>query len=197
MTGLGWLDRAYGSWDKTICDWWSYAAGWGNYTALGPFFVAAPADHALPTRAVVTARTYATAGVRGHPVPTGRLADTFYLRQCSRITDQGDQPDKLIWRIPQMIRSLLAPGSATVLNDAPHRLEPGDIISLGTPGGSVITAKSQGFYDFVDIVLFWWSSRDWHDVFFGKDKELYLHHGDQVFFWAQGLGYQRHDVRRR
>jgi hypothetical protein len=37
---------------------------------------------------------------------------------------------------------------------------------------------------------------DWHDFFFDSDAELYLNPGDEIFLWAQGLGYQRHVVRR-
>ena len=37
---------------------------------------------------------------------------------------------------------------------------------------------------------------DWHNVFFDKNAGLYLHDGDEVFFWAEGLGFQHQKIRR-
>jgi len=45
-------------------------------------------------------------------------------------------------------------------------------------------------------VLFWWNPVDWHDVFFDKNAGLYLHDGDKVFFWAEGLGFPHQEIRR-
>ena len=95
--------------------------------------------------------------------------------------------------ILKMLRSLLTPDSVFHIGGRNARLEPGDIISLGTPGGTVLTARPQGF---VDFLLFWRGPRERHDVFFHKDAAHYLHHGDEVFFWAEGLGCQRLRIRR-
>ena len=31
------LDELLGDWNENICHWWSYAAGFGDYIAIGPF----------------------------------------------------------------------------------------------------------------------------------------------------------------
>jgi hypothetical protein len=59
----------------------------------------------------------------------------------------------------------------------------------------VLTVTDRGLLRFLDRVLFWWDALDWHDAFFGKDHENYLHEGDQIFLWAEGLGFQRNLVR--
>ena len=75
------------------------------------------------------------------------------------------------------------------------RLDPGDVVCLGTPGGTVITSRPQRLIDLLGVVLFWLGPLDWHDLFFGNSRN-YLHNGDEVFFWAEGLGFQRHSIRR-
>jgi hypothetical protein len=49
----------------------------------------------------------------------------------------------------------------------------------------------------LDFLLFWWRPHDFHDAFFEPDGELYLRHGDQLFLWGEGLGYQLHGVVRQ
>ena len=191
------LDRALGSWDRTTCRWWSYAASWVDATAIGPFFVAAPTEPGLPTRAVVSARSYAAPEVRDAPVPAGRDRDVLYLRQCALVSDDPAYSDGLIWSLPAIIRSILAErANALHFSDSPIELEPGDVICLGTPGGTVITSRPEAQVAFLRALLFWWRPRNFHDAFFGTDTGLYLRHGDEVFFWGAGLGYQHHVIRR-
>ena len=111
-------------------------------------------------------------------------------------TEEKGDPDRLIWNIPQILRSILAPDSALQFMEGIPRLEPGDIISLGTPGGAVITAKPYQLFNILEKMVFWWDPVDWHNAFFGDDGGLYLHHGDELFFWAEGLGFQHHRIRR-
>ena len=196
LTGDEDLDRALGFWDETTSAWWSYAAGWGNYASVGPFFVTAPADSTFPGRAVISARTYGDERTRQAPVPKGREQGSLYLRQCSMATEEKGDPDRLIWNIPQILRSILAPDSALKFMEGTPQLEPGDIISLGTPGGTVITAKSYQLFNILEKMVFWWDPVDWHDAFFGEGGGLYLRHGDELFFWAEGLGFQHHRIRR-
>ena len=47
-----------------------------------------------------------------------------------------------------------------------------------------------------DKVLFWWNARDWHDAFFSKNVANYLHEGDALFLWGEGLGCQRLPIHR-
>ena len=192
LTGDEKIDRQLGFWDKETCLWWSYAAGWGDFAGLGPFLVAAPQDSRLPDRMMLAGRSYAPESVRGHPVPPGHAPGTLYLRQAVIVSGREGYADSMIWTIPQIIRSALAPDNALDFMTAPRTLHPGDIISLGTPGGTVITAKSKTVVDLADALLFWWKPLDWHDAFFGGTEALYLNPGDEVFFWAEDLGYQRH-----
>lgn len=196
MVGDDFIDRVLGRWDANTCQWWSYAASWGDYAALGPFFVAAPRDHSFPERNIITARSYAAPATRGVDIPAGVETGPLYVRQASTATTRPDHPDRLIWQVPDLIRSLLAPDSALDIGGPQARLRPGDIIATGTPGGTVITASSQAFYKATSTMLFWWDADQWHDKFFGKDEELYLHPGDEVFFWAEGLGCQQLDIQR-
>ena len=196
LTGQESVDRAFGFWDEETCRWWSYAAGWGNYASIGPFFVAAPADVAFPARAMISARSYGPAATRGAPIPRGHAEGVFYLRQCAEATEDPADPRRTIWTVPQIIRAILAPDNALKPTEEPARLEPGDILCLGTPGGTVITSKPQRVLDLAGKLLFWWKPTDWHDAFFDKDTALYLRHGDEVFLWAEGLGYQRQPIRR-
>jgi 2-keto-4-pentenoate hydratase/2-oxohepta-3-ene-1,7-dioic acid hydratase in catechol pathway len=196
LTGNKRNDRAVGLWSSETCAWWSYAASWGNYASLGPFFVSAPSDVGFPARALISARSYGAASKRPVKPPKGRDDGALYLRQCSITTEEDGYQDKLIWDIPQIIRSILEPNSALEFMDGAPRLEPGDIICLGTPGGTVITGKSPRLVNFLNAALFWWNPRDWHDVFFDEGAGLYLHDGDAVFFWAEGLGFQHQEIRR-
>jgi 2-keto-4-pentenoate hydratase/2-oxohepta-3-ene-1,7-dioic acid hydratase in catechol pathway len=185
------LDAALGIWDESTCHWWSYAASRGSDTSVGPFFVARGPDTRLLPRAVVSARSYATPEVRGARIPRGRTPGVLYLRQCSVTTEEAPHSDRLIWAIPQLIRSILAPDNALRFFEDPVRLEPGDLICLGTPGGTVITVKPYTLFDTLEDVVFWWRPKDWHDMFFEADAGLYLHPGDELFLWAEGLGFQR------
>ena len=141
---------------------------------------------------MLTGRSYGPAAVRGQPVPADHTPDTLYLRQAVIVSGREGYTDRMIWTIPQIIRSSLAPDNALDFMPAPRTLHPGDIISLGTPGGTVITTKSKTVVDWADALLFWWEPLDWHDAFFGGTQALYLNPGDEVFFWAEDLGYQRH-----
>jgi hypothetical protein len=58
----------------------------------------------------------------------------------------------------------------------------------------VITVKPKVVVDVADALLFWWEPLDWHDAFFGGTEAMYLNPGDEVFFWAEDLGYQRHQL---
>ena len=70
------------------------------------------------------------------------------------------------------------------------------MIALGTPGGITLTVRGRGMIRFLNKVLFWWNALDWHDAFFGKDVANYLHEGDALFLWGEGLGCQRLAIRR-
>ncbi|MBL0715984.1 MAG: fumarylacetoacetate hydrolase family protein [Desulfosarcina sp.] len=192
LTGDENIDRRLGFWDRETCRWWSYAAGWGDFAGMGPFLVAAPQNGALPDRMMLAGRSYAREAVRGRPIPPGQAVDTLYLRQSVVVSEEKAYADRMLWTIPRIIRSILAPDNALAFLAAPLTLHPGDIISLGTPGGTVITAKSQTVVNLADALLFWWEPLDWHDAFFGGSEGMYLNPGDEVFFWAEGLGYQRH-----
>jgi 2-keto-4-pentenoate hydratase/2-oxohepta-3-ene-1,7-dioic acid hydratase in catechol pathway len=196
LTGDEDIDRALGLWNSETCVWWGYAASWGNYASLGPFFVSAPPDWSFPARALISARSYGAFSKRPFKPPQGRDDEVLYLRQCSIITEEDGHQDKLIWEIPRIISSILGPDSALTFREGTPALEPGDIICLGTPGGTVITAQSRQRVNLLRKVLFWWNPMDWHDVFFDKNTELYLHDGDKVFFWAEGLGFQHQEIRR-
>lgn len=194
LTGNEKIDRQLGFWDKETCRWWSYAAGWGDFAGLGPFLVAAPHSRALPDRMLLTGRSYAPEAVRGQPLPPGHKTDTFYLRQSVIVSTREGYTDRMLWTVPQIIRSTLAPDNALDFRPQPLTLYPGDIISLGTPGGTVITVKPKAVVDLADALLFWWEPLDWHDAFFGGTEAMYLNPGDEVFFWAEDLGYQRHSM---
>ena len=192
LTGNEAIDRQLGFWDKETCHWWSYAAGWGEYAGLGPFLVAAPQPSALPDRMMLAGRSFAAETVRMQPIPSGHTNDTFYLRQAVIVSSRDGYHDRILWTVPQIIRSTLAPDNALDFRPPPRMLHPGDIISLGTPGGTVITVKPKAVVDLADALLFWWEPLDWHDAFFGGSEAIYLNPGDEVFFWAEDLGYQRH-----
>ncbi len=195
LTGNEAIDRQLGFWDKETCLWWSYAAGWGDYAGLGPFLIAASTEPSLPERMMLSGRSYAPETVRGLPVPPDHAPDTFYLRQSVIVSSRDGYTDRMLWSVPQIIRSVLAPDdNALDFQPGPRTLHPGDIISLGTPGGTVITVKPKAVVDLAGALLFWWEPLDWHDAFFGGNQAGYLHPGDEVFFWAENLGYQQHRI---
>jgi len=185
------LDRAFGFWDQTTCRWWSYAASMVDATSIGPFFVAAIEEDETGDRAVISARSYADEHERDAPVPGARKPNRLYLRQCARMTERSNYVDRLIWNLPQIVRSILTPDvNALRFGDFVPRLEAGDVICLGTPGGVVITSMPQGQFSLLEALLFWMKPSDWHDAFFRRTRGYYLRQGDQVFYWAEGLGYQ-------
>ena len=189
------VDLLLGNWTQTTCAWWGYAASLGDFAAIGPYFVAAGGEDRLPPRALLAARAFGPEEARGAPVPSGRTDGSYYLRQCSRVTTDPSSEDALLWNVPAIVRGILSPGSALHFEEGSRKLERGDVVALGTPGGIVLTARHHSFYRMLGKVLFWWSAIDWHDAFFGKDLALYLREGDRTFFWAEGLGYQNLLVR--
>lgn len=192
LTGDPEVDQLLGAWNEEICEWWGYAASQGNYAALGPYFIAAkPGESGLRPRSIAAARTYAPGDARAIGPPPDHPPGVLYLRQCARVSTGADYADQLVWDVPAVMRSILAPGSVLDLGSGPARLERGDVIALGTPGGVALTVKRSGLVRLLDRVLFWWDSLDWHNVFFRADKANYLYEGDEVFLWGEGLGYQR------
>ena len=187
------LNALVGMWDEETCHWWSHAAGWGRLTTVGPVFVAARPGESFPPRASAAARSYAPRPPRSHPAPTGTTTSTLYLRQLSTTTEDAGHPDALVWSVPRILRSIVAEDNALAfLGDL--RIERGDIVALGTPGGVALTAPPRRLATLGRTLLFWRSPRDWHDAFFEPDAGRYLHPGDQLFLWAQGLGFQHHAV---
>lgn len=190
------LDLALGNWGRDVCAWWSHAASCGDFTALGPFFVAHTPGAALPDVPLVTARTYAGTDVRGFD-PGGEFPrDAFLLRQASLATERASHPERMIWGLDAIFRSILRGDGVLALPDGERRLMPGDVVALGTPGGVALTAKSQFVVTLLRVFLSTFTPIDWHDKFFDQAKEHYLHHGDQVFYWGEGLGYQQHLIER-
>ncbi|HET9480643.1 MAG TPA: fumarylacetoacetate hydrolase family protein [Candidatus Polarisedimenticolia bacterium] len=190
LTGDPQVDRIIGGWNETTCAWWSYAASQGDYAALGPFFVAASGTPSFPPRAVICARSYAPEAQRGAEIPGDRESDTLYLRQCARVTDDPLHPDRMLWSVPEVLRGALLPGGALALGSQADRLETGDVVALGTPGGIALTVRRTRMLRMLDRILFWWDARDWHEAFFGRDAPLYLREGDRLFLWGEGLGFQ-------
>ena len=186
------LDAQFGIWDSVSASWWSHAASWGRYTSIGPFFVAASSTSDWTERAMISARSYSERAVRASDLPEGYSTDGFYLRQCSLTSELADENDRLVWNAAQIIRSILAPKNALEFLGEKRLLEQGDIISLGTPGGVVITSSvPANVFDTLEDVFFWRKPLDWHDTFFSGKEHLYLRHGDELFLWAEGLGFQR------
>lgn len=192
------LDEALGEWDRETCQWWSYAAGWGRYSNLGPFFETAmtAAEPTIPPRPILSARSYSLHD--GHrDIPAFLHPDIFYLRQGSLVTGEPDQPDALIWEVPAIIRSILNPvDNALAFNGTAPVIEAGDIISLGTPGGTTITAKPGWAVGLLRGLLFWNKPEDWHSFFFQQNEDYYLQEGDELFLWAEGLGFQQFRIRK-
>ncbi len=58
----------------------------------------------------------------------------------------------------------------------------------------MITVKSKTVVDLADALLFWWEPMDRHDAFYGATEAMYLKPGDEVFYWAEDLGYQQHRI---
>ena len=196
LTGDPHVDQVIGRWDEATCEWWSYAASQGNYAGLGPYLVAAEPGAPFPEPALACARSYATEDVRGVEPPRGRQPGELYLRQLARVTLTEDDPDRLIWDPPAVLRAILLPNSALRQASEERRLEAGDIVALGTPGGIALTVNRSRGLDFLQKVLFWWDAIDWHDAFFGRDRSNYLQPGDEVFLWGEGLGYQHGSIQR-
>ncbi len=193
-TGEPALDAALGAWDPVTCAWWSYAAGLGTTTAIGPYFVLAEPGAPLETRALAAARSYAASGERGVDPPVDSGPDRLLLRQASVCTADSAHPEALIWDVPAIVRSILAADSVLNSPSQPAVIDRGDILCLGTPGGTVITAKSQGLFEILSFFLSTWTPFDWHDAFFGDDAGLYLRTGDRLLLWADGLGAQLHTI---
>jgi 2-keto-4-pentenoate hydratase/2-oxohepta-3-ene-1,7-dioic acid hydratase in catechol pathway len=196
LTGDADTDLILGNWDDETVAWWSYAASLGDFTACGPFFIATEGEPSMPPHDLMCARTYGTSKDRGFPIPGDRQPELFYLRQCSRASEDAGSPDKQLWTVPQILRAALDPKQALASTPASDRLYRGDVIALGTPGGITLTVRGRTFYRILGKVLFWWNARDWHDAFFGKDVANYLHQGDRLFLWGEGLGCQNLAIRR-
>jgi len=196
MTGNASTDLILGNWTPDTVSWWGYAASLGDFTAVGPYFLASnPGDH-MPTHALLCARSYGPSGSRQYPIPGERAAQVLYVRQCSRASEEPGAQDRMLWRVPQIVRAALDPDGALAPTHDATKLQAGDVLALGTPGGITLTVSGRGWIRFLNTVLFWWDALDWHDAFFGKDIANYLHEGDALFLWGEGLGCQHLDIRR-
>lgn len=195
LTGDANIDLVLGNWTPDTVQWWGYAASLGDFTAVGPYFVASSGGPAMPAHALVCARSYGPSAKRLHKIPGKREPNTFYLRQCARATEDPQSPDRMLWRIPQIVRAALDPAGALAPTHDATKLQLGDVIALGTPGGITLTVGSRRMIRFLNRILFWWNALDWHDAFFGKDIANYLHDGDALFLWGEGLGCQRLSIR--
>ncbi|HKY50420.1 MAG TPA: hypothetical protein VJP45_04115, partial [Candidatus Limnocylindria bacterium] len=194
LTGDADTDLVLGNWTPESVSWWGYAASLGDFTAVGPYFVAHEGQASMPSHALLCARSYGESATRRFPIPDDREPDRFYLRQCSRATEDEGARDQLLWRIPQIVRAALDPAGALAPTHDATKLQAGDVIALGTPGGITLTVGNRKMLRFLNRVFFWWDSRDWHDAFFEKDIENYLHEGDALFLWGEGLGCQRLEI---
>jgi 2-keto-4-pentenoate hydratase/2-oxohepta-3-ene-1,7-dioic acid hydratase in catechol pathway len=188
--GDEYLDKVLGIWNEKTCQWWSYAASWGKFTSIGPFLVACQEDFLFQPRGLISARSYGPDAERKFPIPDNNSEDILYLRQCSMLTVDKNYPDRIIWDIPEIVRSILEPGSALSFMDPAPSIEAGDIICMGTPGGTVITSKPYYIFDIAEDVAFWKEPLFWHDKFLRDNSYLYLHQGDKLFLWGEGLGFQ-------
>jgi len=195
LTGDADTDLILGNWTPDSVSWWGYAASLGDFTAVGPYFVANDGERTMPAHALIAARSYAPSEGRLYPIPGEREPNRFYLRQCSRASEEPGAPDRMLWRIPQIVRAALDPDGALAPTHDVTKLQSGDVIALGTPGGITLTVRNRGLLRFLNKVLFWWNARDWHDAFFGRDIANYLHAGDALFLWGEGLGCQRLPIR--
>lgn len=185
------LDGTLGIWDETTCHWWSYAASWGHYATYGPFLVAASGRDAFPPRMILSARSYSSAAERSVPPPQEVPQDQLLLRQAAVTTLAEDYPDALIWDIPTILRSLLDPAdNALAFTEDTPVLYAGDLVSLGTPGGTVISAKPWWLLPVAENLLFWKDPVYFYKMFFAPTEGDYLYPGDELFLWGEGLGYQ-------
>ena len=189
------LDELLGDWNENICHWWSYAAGFGDYIAIGPFFVSARDLNLQESVGMISARSYK--GERSLPC-AGSTGNAFALRQCSPATTASNHPDAMLWDLPQIIHSILNPDS-NALGFDPHNLQlnTGDIIMLGTPGGTILTGKPQWMVNLLLKVFFWRTPKKWHDWLFERTHSYYLYEGDEVFLYADHLGYQLHRMEKK
>lgn len=183
------LDQSLGVWDEKTAMWWSYAASFGGIHSIGPFFVEAEQKDFVPDRIVIGARSFGDD--RPTQVPIDYMANTLYLRQLALTTESKNARDGLIWSLSDIIRSILSPSSALQFYDKSLEIKKGDIISLGTPGGTVITVKSPKVFRIVEDIAVWLDPIDWHNLFFKGDKQLYMENNDSTFMWATGLGFQK------
>lgn len=185
------LDGTLGIWNETTCHWWSYAASWGHYTTYGPLLVAASNRTAFPPRMIVSARSYSSSAERPVRPPQDVPLDQLLLRQATVTTLEEGYSDALIWDIPAIIRSLLDPADNALAfaGEVPVLLA-GDLIALGTPGGTVISAKPWWLLPMAEDLLFWKGPEGFYDMFFAPTEGYYLHPGDELFLWGEGLGYQ-------
>jgi 2-keto-4-pentenoate hydratase/2-oxohepta-3-ene-1,7-dioic acid hydratase in catechol pathway len=184
------LDGTLGIWDETTCHWWSYAASWGHYATYGPLLVASGGD-TFPPRMILSGRSYSSAAERSVPPPQEVPQDQLLLRQAAVTTLAEDYPDALIWDIPTILRSLLDPAeNALAFTGEAPVLYAGDLVSLGTPGGTVISAKPWWLLPFAENLLFWKTPVDFYRMFFAPTEGDYLYPGDELFLWGEGLGYQ-------
>jgi 2-keto-4-pentenoate hydratase/2-oxohepta-3-ene-1,7-dioic acid hydratase in catechol pathway len=185
------LDGTLGAWDEMTCHWWSYAASWGHYAAYGPFLVASSETSELPPRMIISGRSYSSSAERSISPPQSVPKDQLLLRQATVTTIAEDYPDALIWNIPTIIRSLLDPaGNALAFTGEAPVLHAGDLIALGTPGGTVVSAKPWWLLPMAENMLFWKGPEDFYKMFFNPTEGDYLHPGDELFLWGEGLGYQ-------
>ena len=183
------LDERLGIWDEQTSMWWSYAASWGGIHSLGPFFVSAENKNSIAERLVIGARSFGENRVS--QTPEEFLSETLYLRQLALTTQRENASDGLIWSLPDIVRSILAPDSALEFYSKDLEIKKGDIISLGTPGGTVITVKAPKVFRIVEDIAIWLKPIDWHNLFFKGDAQLYLEANDSIFIWATGLGFQQ------
>jgi 2-keto-4-pentenoate hydratase/2-oxohepta-3-ene-1,7-dioic acid hydratase in catechol pathway len=197
LTGDSDVDLVIGKWDAASVAWWSYAASLGDFTSVGPYFVASDGRSGLPDCDLIGARTYGwiEGPERGFAIPEGREAGRYYLRQAARPTETAGHRDSLLWRVPQIVRAALDPEQALASTPDATILNAGDVIALGTPGGVTLTVRGRSFYRILGMLMFWWNARDWHDAFFANIAD-YLHAGDRLFQWGEGLGCQSMAIRR-
>lgn len=185
------LDGTLGTWNEMTCHWWSYAASWGRYAAYGPLLVASSDKNKFPPRMILSGRSYSSSAQRPASPPQSVPKDQLLLRQAVVTTFAGDYQDALIWNLPTIIRSLLNPaGNALAFTGEAPVLYAGDLIALGTPGGTVVSAKPWWLLPMAENLLFWKTPKDFYKMFFNSTEGDYLHPGDELFLWGEGLGYQ-------
>src|SRR5690606_33016595 len=112
LTGIADVDLLFGNWDANTCGWWGYAASYGDFSALGPYFVESDGYPRLESRSLLCARSYGKADVRGADIPGSRDPGVFYLRQCAYVTEAQGYGDSMLWSVPAILRGILAPHGA-------------------------------------------------------------------------------------